>query len=221
MIFIKKEEIPLNRQKDLTYGRIVVAYRPQKKEKFRARLAVGGDRINRFLQLRTYFFWRFTRENGVRQKRPTAEQPIAFGFPPCQQHQRPSTVAPIPSPTNSRPAVSGRTRYCVAGVIAIACTRTPGETGEFRRPARTRNSDVIELPARRKRLHAPPVGALEASWRSTVQRSIAGTALDEPAPRRSIVFSWDYRLGISRHREFANAHPLPCHPSPPPTQIPR
>ena len=44
--FIKKEETPVDRRKDVTYGRIVVAYCPQKKEKFRARLIVGGDRIN-------------------------------------------------------------------------------------------------------------------------------------------------------------------------------
>ena len=32
--------------KDITYGRIVVSYRPQKLEKHRSRLTVGGDRIN-------------------------------------------------------------------------------------------------------------------------------------------------------------------------------
>ena len=31
--------------KDVTYGRIVVAYKPDKLEKNRARLTVGGDRI--------------------------------------------------------------------------------------------------------------------------------------------------------------------------------
>ena len=44
--FIPKSEIPRDRLKDVTYGRIVVSYRPQKLEKHRTRLTVGGDRIN-------------------------------------------------------------------------------------------------------------------------------------------------------------------------------
>ena len=46
IFFIKKSEIPKDRLKDVTYGRIVVSYRPQKEEKNRARLTAGGDRIN-------------------------------------------------------------------------------------------------------------------------------------------------------------------------------
>ena len=44
--FVHKKEIPKNRWRDITYGRIVVAYRPQKSEPNRSRLTVGGDRIN-------------------------------------------------------------------------------------------------------------------------------------------------------------------------------
>ena len=44
--FIPREQIPKDRLKDVTYGRIVCTYRPQKKEKERSRLTVGGDRIN-------------------------------------------------------------------------------------------------------------------------------------------------------------------------------
>ena len=43
--FIPKSEIPKDRRRDITYGRIVVSYRPEKLEKNRARLTVGGDRI--------------------------------------------------------------------------------------------------------------------------------------------------------------------------------
>ena len=43
--FIPKSEIPLNRQKEITYGRIVVKYKPDKLEKHRTRLTVGGDRL--------------------------------------------------------------------------------------------------------------------------------------------------------------------------------
>jgi len=46
IFFIPKEDIPTNRVRDITYCRIVVAYRPQKLEKHRSRLTVGGDRIN-------------------------------------------------------------------------------------------------------------------------------------------------------------------------------
>ena len=44
--FIQKADIPNDRRKDVTYGRIVVSYRPQKLEQHRTRLTVGGDRIN-------------------------------------------------------------------------------------------------------------------------------------------------------------------------------
>jgi len=46
MEFIPKAGIPKDRLKDVTYGRFVVSYRPQKLEKHRTRLTVGGDRIN-------------------------------------------------------------------------------------------------------------------------------------------------------------------------------
>ena len=46
MEFIRRDEIPRERAKDVTYGRIVVSYRPQKMEPNRSRLTVGGDRIN-------------------------------------------------------------------------------------------------------------------------------------------------------------------------------
>lgn len=46
IFFILKSEISKDRLWDLTYGRIVCTYRPQKKEPNRARLTVGGDRIN-------------------------------------------------------------------------------------------------------------------------------------------------------------------------------
>ena len=44
--FIPKSEIPADRWKDVTYGRIVVDYKPDKTEKHRSRLTVGGDRIS-------------------------------------------------------------------------------------------------------------------------------------------------------------------------------
>jgi hypothetical protein len=46
MYFIRHDQVPLDRRKDVTYGRIVVDIRPQKAEKERTRLTVGGDRIN-------------------------------------------------------------------------------------------------------------------------------------------------------------------------------
>ncbi len=46
MFFIHKHEIPASRLKDITYGRIVVNYRPQKTEKERTRLTVGGNLID-------------------------------------------------------------------------------------------------------------------------------------------------------------------------------
>merc|ERR1711966_548503 len=46
IFFIPKNEIPQDRWKDVTYGRIVVNYRPGKEEKNRSRLTVGGDRID-------------------------------------------------------------------------------------------------------------------------------------------------------------------------------
>eukprot|EP01082_Thalassiosira_pseudonana_P011880 g10662.t1 g10662 contig4:2284681-2286983(+) len=46
MFYITKSEIPEDRRKDITYGRIVVVVRPQKKEQERTRLTVGGNLID-------------------------------------------------------------------------------------------------------------------------------------------------------------------------------
>lgn len=44
--FISKSEIPPDRRKDITYGRIVVAYKPDKLEKYQSRLTAGSNCIN-------------------------------------------------------------------------------------------------------------------------------------------------------------------------------
>ena len=44
--FIRHDQIPPDRCKDVTYGRICVDYRPQKKEPERTRLTVGGNLID-------------------------------------------------------------------------------------------------------------------------------------------------------------------------------
>ncbi len=44
--FIQKEEVPMNRAKDVTYGSFSFNYKPNKEEKERTRLTAGGDRIN-------------------------------------------------------------------------------------------------------------------------------------------------------------------------------
>ena len=46
ILLIPKSEIPISRMRDVTYARIVVAYKPDTLEKNRTRLTVGGDRIN-------------------------------------------------------------------------------------------------------------------------------------------------------------------------------
>ena len=46
IFFIHKHEIPKDRRKDCTYGKINCNVRPQKEEKNRTRLTIGGDRIN-------------------------------------------------------------------------------------------------------------------------------------------------------------------------------
>ena len=43
--FIDKADIPAERWKDVTYGRVVVAYRPKKSNPYRTRLTVGGNLI--------------------------------------------------------------------------------------------------------------------------------------------------------------------------------
>ena len=44
--FIRKDEVPVGRRKDVTYGQFVCTVRPEKKEQNRTRFTVGGDRIN-------------------------------------------------------------------------------------------------------------------------------------------------------------------------------
>jgi hypothetical protein len=46
ILFINHKEIPQDRRKDVTYGRICCNVRPQKEEQHRTRLTVGGDRID-------------------------------------------------------------------------------------------------------------------------------------------------------------------------------
>ena len=46
MFPIAKIKVPDDRHKDVSYGRIVVDYRPQKDEPYRTRLTVGGNLIN-------------------------------------------------------------------------------------------------------------------------------------------------------------------------------
>ena len=46
MFFIKKNETPNNRRRDVTYGRIVCDVREGKAEKNRTRLTVGGNITN-------------------------------------------------------------------------------------------------------------------------------------------------------------------------------
>ena len=43
--FIPKSDIPHDRQKEITYGGIMVKYKLDKLEKHRRRLTVGGDRL--------------------------------------------------------------------------------------------------------------------------------------------------------------------------------
>jgi len=46
MFFIHKGEVPKDRIRDTTYGRITCMFRPEKEEQNRTRLTMGGDRIN-------------------------------------------------------------------------------------------------------------------------------------------------------------------------------
>ena len=45
LFFRKYQDIPADRRKDVTYGRVVVDYQPQKEDPNRIQLTVGGDRI--------------------------------------------------------------------------------------------------------------------------------------------------------------------------------
>ena len=53
MFFIPYETIPIDRQKDVTYARIVVDYRLQKQEKEFTRITVEGNLINYFENVST------------------------------------------------------------------------------------------------------------------------------------------------------------------------
>ena len=44
--FIRRDEVPKDRRKDITYGSFVCNIRPETKEKEKTRFVVGGDRIN-------------------------------------------------------------------------------------------------------------------------------------------------------------------------------
>ena len=46
ILFIYKADIPVDLCKDVTYGHIVVSYRPKKSDSNCTRLTVGGDRVN-------------------------------------------------------------------------------------------------------------------------------------------------------------------------------
>ena len=46
MFFIKKSDVPVDRRKNIRYGRIVVTLRPQKSEEECRRLTVGGNLID-------------------------------------------------------------------------------------------------------------------------------------------------------------------------------
>ena len=45
IFFIKKEDFSAHRWRDITYGRIVVIFRPTKDDSNQTRLKMGGDRI--------------------------------------------------------------------------------------------------------------------------------------------------------------------------------
>jgi hypothetical protein len=44
--FIRKEDVPADRRRDVTCGSFSCDYKPSKKEQNRTRLTMGGDRIN-------------------------------------------------------------------------------------------------------------------------------------------------------------------------------
>ena len=43
MFFIPKKEVPADQWRGVTYGRIVVNYRPDKSDLYRTRVTLGGD----------------------------------------------------------------------------------------------------------------------------------------------------------------------------------
>ena len=46
IFFINKKDVPADRWRDVTYGCVVVNFRPEKEDPYRTRLTVGGDRVN-------------------------------------------------------------------------------------------------------------------------------------------------------------------------------
>jgi hypothetical protein len=46
ILFKRKDEIPQDRRKDITYGRVVCTYRSEKKDPYRTRLTMGGNLVN-------------------------------------------------------------------------------------------------------------------------------------------------------------------------------
>ena len=46
IVFIKYDDIPLDHQRHIMYGKTVVTYRPEKEDPNRTRLTVGGDQIS-------------------------------------------------------------------------------------------------------------------------------------------------------------------------------
>jgi hypothetical protein len=45
IIFIRRNDVPIDRRKDITYGRVCVNYCPEKADPNRTRLTIGGNRI--------------------------------------------------------------------------------------------------------------------------------------------------------------------------------
>ena len=45
IMFIGRDDVPIDRRRDITYSRVCVNYRPEKADPNRTRLTVGGNRI--------------------------------------------------------------------------------------------------------------------------------------------------------------------------------
>jgi hypothetical protein len=46
IVFIRRDEVPIDRIKDITYGCMCINYRPEKDDPNQTRLTVGGNRVN-------------------------------------------------------------------------------------------------------------------------------------------------------------------------------
>ena len=46
IFFINKKDVPADSWRDVTYGRVMVKFRPEKEDPYRTRLTVGGDCLN-------------------------------------------------------------------------------------------------------------------------------------------------------------------------------